>query len=109
MNRHVAKRPQQVIQPVKQVVEEPKTVDFSFIKEGLQNFRRFTVSEINMDWIRERYSEWEKERKDNLQLTSDTDADAFLKSFYSKHSGAFWSEQYANEVFEPAEVIARVC
>ena len=100
VNRHVAKRPQQVIQPVKQVVEEPKTVDFSFIKEGLQNFRRFTVSEINMDWIRERYSEWEKERKDNLQLTSDTDADAFLKSFYSKHSGAFWSEQYANEVFE---------
>ncbi len=100
VNHHVAKKPQQVIQPVKQVVEEPKTVDFSFIKEGLQNFRRFTVSEVNMDWIRERYSEWEKERKDNLQLTSDTDADAFLKTFYSKHSGAFWSEQYANEVYE---------
>lgn len=100
VNHQVAKKPQQVIQQVKPVVEEPKAIDFSFIKEGLQNFRRFNVSEINMDWIRSRYSEWEQERGDNLQLANEADADAFLKTFYSKHSGAFWSEAYANAVFD---------
>lgn len=100
VNHQVARKPQQVVQQVKPVVEEPKAIDFSFIKEGLQNFRRFNVSEINMDWIRSRYSEWEKERGDNLQLANESDADAFLKTFYSKHSGAFWSEAYANAVFD---------
>ncbi len=100
VNHQVAKKPQQVIQQVKPVVEEPKAIDFSFIKEGLSNFRRFNVSEINMDWIRSRYSEWEKERGDNLQLANESDADAFLKTFYSKHSGAFWSEAYANAIFD---------
>ena len=94
------KKVQQVIQPVKPVIEEPKTIDFSFIKDGLQNFRKFTASSINMDWIKDRYTDWEKERGTNLQLTSDADADAFLQTFYSKHSGAFWSEAYANEVYE---------
>ena len=100
VNHQVARKPQQVVQQVKPVVEEPKAIDFSFIKEGLQNFRRFNVSEINMDWIRSRYSEWEQERGDNLQLANEADADAFLKTFYSKHSGAFWSEAYANAVFD---------
>ena len=53
-----------------------------------------------MDWIRSRYSEWEQERGDNLQLANESDADAFLKTFYSKHSGAFWSEAYANAIFD---------
>ena len=100
VNHQVARKPQQVVQQVKPVVEEPKAIDFSFIKEGLQNFRRFNVSEINMDWIRSRYSEWEQERGENLQLANEADADAFLKTFYSKHSGAFWSEAYANAVFD---------
>ena len=91
---------QQAIQPVKKVVEEPKTIDFSFIKDGLQNYKRFTVSPVNMEWIRNRYDSWEKERGKNLQLTNDSDAEEFLKSFYSMHTGSFWSESYANQVFD---------
>lgn len=96
----VEKKVQQAIQPVKPVVEEPKAIDFTFIKDGLQNYKRFTVSPINIEWIKERYSEWEKEKANNLQLTTDSDADEFLKTFYSKHNGTFWSEAYANEVYE---------
>ena len=99
-NRSVVKKPQQAIKPVKQVVEEPKTIDFGFIKEGLQNFRRFSVSPINMDWIKSRYTDWEKERGSELQLANESDADAFLKTFYSKNNGAFWDEAYANMVFD---------
>ena len=91
---------QQAIQPVKKVVEEPKTIDFSFIKDGLQNYKRFTVSPVNMEWVRNRYDSWEKERGKNLQLTNDSDAEEFLKSFYSMHTGSFWSESYANQVFD---------
>ena len=90
---------EQVIQPIVPEIVEPKTVDYSFIKEGLQNFKRFTVSSINSDWVTERYSEWEKERGDNLQLANDSDAEAYLKDFCSKHTGTFWSEDYANELY----------
>ena len=99
-NRSAVKKPQQAIKPVKQVVEEPKTIDFGFIKEGLQNFRRFTVSPINMDWIKSRYTDWEKERGSELQLANESDADAFLKTFYSKNNGTFWDEAYANMIFD---------
>ena len=99
-NRGAVKKPQQAIKPVKQVVEEPQTIDFGFIKEGLQNFRRFTVSPINMDWIKSRYTDWEKERGSELQLANESDADAFLKTFYSKNNGTFWDEAYANMIFD---------
>ena len=99
-NRSAVKKPQQAIKPVKQVVEEPKTIDFGFIKEGLQNFRRFSVSPINMDWIKSRYTDWEKERGSELQLANESDADAFLKTFYSKNNGTFWDEAYANMIFD---------
>lgn len=99
-NRGAVKKPQQAIKPVKQVVEEPKTIDFGFIKEGLQNFRRFSVSPINMDWIKSRYTDWEKERGSELQLANESDADAFLKTFYSKNNGTFWDEAYANMIFD---------
>jgi len=100
VSKPVTKKIQQAVQPVKTVVEEPKTVDFSFIKESLQNYRKFTVSSINMNWIKKRYSEWEKERGSSLQLTNEADADSFLKTFASKFSGEFWSEDYANEIYD---------
>ena len=100
VSKPVTKKIQQAIQPVKTVVEEPKTVDFSFIKESLQNYRKFNVSSINMNWIKKRYSEWEKERGSSLQLTNEADADLFLKTFASKFSGEFWSEDYANEIYD---------
>lgn len=100
VSKPVTKKIQQAVQPVKTVVEEPKTVDFSFIKESLQNYRKFTVSSINMNWIKKRYSEWEKERGSSLQLTNEADADLFLKTFASKFSGEFWSEDYANEIYD---------
>jgi chemotaxis methyl-accepting protein methylase len=86
--------------PVLHVTKETRAIDFSFIKDGLQNYKRFTVSPVNMEWIRNRYDSWEKERGKNLQLTNDSDAEEFLKSFYSMHTGSFWSESYANQVFD---------
>ena len=53
-----------------------------------------------MDWIKSRYTDWEKERGSELQLANESDADAFLKTFYSKNNGTFWDEAYANMIFD---------
>lgn len=90
----------QAAKPVASANPEPKNVDFTFIKDGLQSFRKFVTSAINVEWVKSRYSEWEKERTNgNLQLSNEEDADSYLKTFYSKHTGSFWSESYASALY----------
>lgn len=77
--------------------ESSKTeVDLHFIEEGLKNYKKFTVSDINKDWIYYRFSEWQKEGKNLVQ--NETDADSFLRPFWSKHNDTWWSKEYADSV-----------
>ena len=84
---------------LKQLEEEKIDVDIKFIGESLANYKKFYVSDINMDWVRHRYAEWAKVRGENKsQLQSENDADEFLKPFWSKFTGQWWSSAYAENV-----------
>ncbi len=86
--------------PAAPVQAEPDTssLDIKFISEALAQFKKFTVSDINNEWVARRYKEWKKERGDNVQLQNTEDADAFLKPFWSSETGKFWGESYKNEI-----------
>ena len=77
------------------------SIDFDFIVDELKSLKKFYVTDINSAWIKSRFVAWENEKGvENSQLNSEQSADEFLKDFYSENSGQFWSEEYANRVFE---------
>ncbi len=70
-----------------------------FLQDTLKTFKRFSVSSINRDWIRERYQAWKSEKggdEDAAQLKSPDEAEAFLSSFYSPYTGRLWQSDYAD-------------
>lgn len=72
-----------------------------FIIESLKNYKKFSVSEVNEEWIKRRYSEWKNERKGaGIQLQSESDADLFLKPFWSACSDSWWTSEYADAVYK---------
>jgi purine-binding chemotaxis protein CheW len=67
-----------------------------FIKESLEALRYFSVSNLNENWLHRRFSEWSIGRSDEaLQLKGASDADEFLKDFFSPCTGEIWTEAYA--------------
>ncbi len=71
----------------------------NFIKETLYTYRHFAVTPVNEAWFGARYDEWKALHKDkDLQLKEASEADDFLASFYSKHTAALWSDEYAKEM-----------
>ena len=76
-------------------------VDYSFVVDSLASMRKFSASALNDKWMQTRYKEWEGERgKDKTQLQSPTDADLFLKNFYSPCSDTWWDKAYSDSVFK---------
>jgi len=70
-----------------------------FIQESLSALRRFFVSNVNEKWLQKRFLDWGIGRSgDSLQLKTASEADEFLDTFYSPHSGEFWTEAYANSI-----------
>ena len=70
-----------------------------FIQESLAALRRFVVSNVNEIWLQRRFVEWSSNRSgEALQLKSAAEADEFLSTFSSPHTGEFWSDSYANAV-----------
>ncbi len=68
-------------------------LDFSFVVETLRTFRGFEVSPINHDWTERRFEQWKKERGgsvEEVQLKDPSDADLFLRPFYSDATGTFF-------------------
>lgn len=92
--------------PVAQAATVPDPVDngkaalnIKFISESLANYKKFYVSNVNESWVNHRYSEWEKEKgEDKTQLQNETDAESFLKPFWSQFSGAWWSKDFAQSI-----------
>lgn len=77
------------------------SMDYDFFVEELKSLKKFYVTDINSRWVKSRFDSWQEEKgKSNSQLSSEKDADEFLKEFYSENSGKFWSESYANRIFE---------
>ncbi|MCR5763646.1 MAG: chemotaxis protein CheW [Treponema sp.] len=73
--------------------------DLKFITESLLNQKKFTVNAITKDWVNKRYLEWKKQRgSENTQIQNDSDAEAFLKPFYSRCNCTWWTEAYSNEI-----------
>ena len=76
--------------------------DKKFVIDGLKEFKKFYVSELNSSWFENRYSEWKESRTSagaSAQFSSASDADEFLKPFWSSNSGAFWSKDFADAVY----------
>lgn len=76
--------------------------DRKFVIDGLKEFKKFYVSELNNSWFENRYSEWKESRAAagaSAQFASASDADEFLKPFWSSNSGAFWTKDYADAVY----------
>uniref|UniRef100_UPI00388FCE31 chemotaxis protein CheW n=1 Tax=Treponema sp. TaxID=166 RepID=UPI00388FCE31 len=88
-------------QPQKAAPAKEEKVDYSFVVESLASMRKFTASPLNDKWMQKRYKEWEKERgKDKTQLQSASDADIFLKDFFSSFSGTWWDKNYADSIYK---------
>jgi len=74
--------------------------DRKFVIDGLNEFKKFYITEVNKSWFDSRYSEWKESRAGaSVQFASANDADEFLKPFWSSNSGAFWTKEYADAVF----------
>lgn len=83
------------------VIEQPvvSEVDIKFISETLLQYKKFTVSGINKDWIQHRYIEWKKEKgSNNVQLQNEKDATDFLTPFWSRFTGKWWTKEYVAEI-----------
>lgn len=99
--KSVKNQPMPEVAPVAAQNAAPEVVDLSFVKNSLEQMRKFTVSSLNEAWLKERYTRWAEERgKDKTQLASTDDADAFLKDFYSPCSGSWWTKEYADAVYK---------
>lgn len=76
-----------------------EAVDLKFIKESLQNYKKFFVTSVNESWVSHRYSEWLQEKgKDNAQLQNESDAEKFLQPFWSTCNATWWTKEYADNV-----------
>lgn len=93
-------QPKSEPKPVEKEVKREK-IDYSFIVNGLSSMKKFIVTGLNEKWMQERYTDWENERgKDKTQLQTASDADAFLKTFFSPCSGTWWSKEYADSIYK---------
>lgn len=96
--------PKKVAQPSFVVKEDPvagglSEADFNFLKQSLSNYAKFYVSSVNESWIRHRATEWCSEKNSkNVQLQNEIETEEFLKPFWSKFTGKWWSRDFASEL-----------
>ena len=66
--------------------------DYKFVVEELRNLKKFYVSDINEEWIKNRFNQWSSEKGvGNVQLQTEKDADDFLAPFWSNCNGTWWT------------------
>lgn len=83
------------------VVEDiTQSKDFKFVVEGLKNYGKFTVTELNEGWVKHRFEEWKKERSgSSVQIQNEKDAKDFLKTFWSANTDKLWTKEYSDEIY----------
>ena len=73
--------------------------DLKFIADSLKNFRKFYISDVTREWAKKRYEQWKVDRGDGkTQIQNETDASMFISPFFSRYTGAWWAEEYADAV-----------
>lgn len=81
------------------VPQKDNSQDYKFVVDELKNLKKFFVSDINETWVKSRFDEWTKERKES-QLQNEKDAEDFLSAFWSPCSNQWWTKQYADEIYK---------
>jgi len=75
------------------------SVNLGFIKETLPTYIGFYPSEMNSQWIEERFVSWMKGKgEDDFQLKNHQDAEEYLRGFHSACSGQLWSDDILNSL-----------
>ena len=92
----------QAAAPSSEPAEAPKAEDpdRKFIIDGLKEFKKFYVSDLNKSWFDNRLSEWKAQRAGaSAQFASASEAEEFLKPFWSSNCGTYWTKEYADAVY----------
>ena len=73
--------------------------DLKFIADSLKNFKKFYICDITRDWAKKRYEQWKVDRGEGkTQIQNETDASMFISPFFSRYTGTWWGEDYADAV-----------
>jgi len=97
----VAEKVAEVAAPVEEKKARKDDINYKFVCESLKSFRKFNISSVNEKWTESRFDEWEKEKGEGkTQLQNEGDADAFIKPFYSRCNGTWWTKEYADAVYK---------
>lgn len=84
--------------PAEKPAVEKTVTDLRFISEGLQTYKKFTVADINEDWVKSRFAGWQKSGKNLIQ--NEAEAEEFLSEFWSAYTDKWWSKDYADAVYK---------
>ncbi len=87
---------QQAVQPSTGDMDE---VEFKFVLETLKKHESFHTTHVNETWVKRRYLEWKKIKGEGAPLNDANDSKEFLRPFFSKLNGAFWTQEYADKIF----------
>ena len=91
----------QQAQPKEESKDDALDENFGFVTSALATLRKFEVTDINEKWVKARYKDWSNERgKNKIQFQNATDADEFLKPFYSQHTASWWKKDYADAIYK---------
>lgn len=97
------------LQPAKtqkeEVVPQKKSAavdeNYGFIVSSLATLRKFEVSSVNEDWVKERFADWTKTHEvDKIQFQDAEGANEFLNSFFSPYTGVWWKKDYADAIYK---------
>ncbi len=86
---------------VKTSSKEIEDINKNFIIDTLKTFKNFNVTDINKSWFNRRFSEWIDYRNkagENIQLSSEDDAELFISAYFSAYKDRIFSEEYAERI-----------
>ena len=81
--------------------KEIEDINKKFIIDTLKTFKNFHVTDVNKKWFARRFSEWVEYRHssgDNIQLTSEDDAELFIAAYYSSYKDKLYTQDYAERI-----------
>ena len=81
----------------------PVPLDLQFVGETLSAFSQFQMTALNREWVTERLTDWKTSRQKrglDFQLTQKDEADEFLSTFPSPHTGKIWPAEAAAALAE---------
>ncbi len=79
------------------VKTDEEDIEFKFVAETLVTFKSFYVTDLNYEWTKRRFEEWKNLRTsagEKVQLENASDAENFLRPFYSPYTGMLWGNDY---------------